>query len=172
MRLFIAFICLFCLSSCDKSALRPVKVLKLFDGDSFLVQDYPCSDCENFQVRLVGIDAPESSQKPWGTNSRIYLDSLISEDRIIYLEYDLDKLDRYKRHLAYAYADKEKQVLINEEMIKQGHAEIFAFVSDLKYLDKLKRAEISAKKSEIGIWDKDNYLKVSPYEYRRKQGKK
>lgn len=168
MRLISLFLLLFALTSCHKTELKAVEVLKLFDGDSFLVQDYPCFECDEFQVRLLGIDAPESKQRPWGDRARSKLNSLIRKDKVIYLEYDFQKIDKYKRHLAYAFVDEEKHKLINEEMLLSGNAELFAFAKDLKYLERFKEAERLAKSSQKGIWDKKNGLKLSPYEYRQK----
>ena len=167
MHLLYSILIAFLLSSCHSSELKAVRVLKIFDGDSFLVEDYPCFACEKFQVRLLGIDAPEGKQKPWGDRARDKLNSLISAERVIYLEYDLQKIDKYKRHLAYAFADEEKQVLINEQMIDSGHAELFAFAKDLKYLERFKKAEIKAQQAKLGIWDEAKGLKISPYKYRR-----
>jgi micrococcal nuclease len=172
MRILCIFFCLCLLSACIKTELDAVEVLKVFDGDSFLVKDYPCIDCNEYQVRLLGIDAPESKQKPWGPNSKSVLEKLIGEDMIIFLEYDIQKIDKYKRHLAYAFADKDKEVLINEKMISSGSAELYSFTKDLKYLGRLKNAEISAKASGLGIWDKNNPLTQSPSVYRKKHKSK
>lgn len=169
MRILAALICILFMTSCHKSELKAVKILKLFDGDSFLVQDYPCFDCDSFQVRMLGIDAPEGSQKPWGDRSRSKLDSLINQDKVVFLEYDLQKIDKYKRHLGFVFADSEGKILINEEMIKSGLAELYAFDKDLKYLERLQDAEMLAKSSNLGIWDKTNGLKISPSKYRRKK---
>lgn len=167
MRLFAVLICTFLLNSCFKQDLKTVKVLKLFDGDSFLAQDYPCLDCKSFQVRLLGIDAPESKQGIWGDKARSKLKSLIAKNQLVFLEYDYPKLDKYKRHLAFAYADEGRTRLINELMISSGHAELFAFSNDLKYIDRFKAAEVFAKESQRGIWDKEAGLKQSPYKYRK-----
>jgi micrococcal nuclease len=171
MRILAALICVLLMTSCHKSELKAVKVLKLFDGDSFLVQDYPCLACESFQVRMLGIDAPEGSQKPWGDKAKAQLDSLINKDKVIFLEYDLQKIDKYQRHLSFAFADDERKTLINEEMIKSGYAVLYAFDKDLKYLERLQDAEMHAKSSNLGIWDTMNGLKISPSKFRSKKKK-
>jgi micrococcal nuclease len=171
MKRLILLLLVCALSSCQKTELRLVEVTKTFDGDSFLVQDFPCLKCESFQVRLLGIDAPEKKQEAWGLKSKSKLLDLLGEDRLVYLEYDTDKLDRYKRHLAYAFKDKEKELLINEEMIRSGYAELFSFNKDLKYLDRLKAAEIAAREQEKGIWHSKTGLKLSPYKYRKQKKK-
>lgn len=172
MRILYICLCLCLFSSCNKTDLDVVEVLKVFDGDSFLVRDYPCNDCQDYQVRLLGIDAPESKQKPWGPNSKVVLEKLIGEDMIIFLEYDIQKIDKYKRHLAYAFADKNAEILINEKMISSGSAELYSFSKDLKYLERLKTAEMNAKASGLGIWDKNNPLTQSPSVYRKKHKSK
>ena len=172
MRILVLLICVFALSGCFKTDLRAVKLVRLYDGDSFLVEDYPCLDCEEFQVRLLGIDAPEARQQVWGKKSRDRLYSLINKDKVIYLEYDIDKLDKYKRHLAYAYADAQGEELINLKMLESGHAEVFAFAKDLKYLNEFKNAEIIAKKEHRGIWSLEGGLEISPYKYRKNHRRK
>lgn len=172
MRWILLSLTAFFLFSCQKQDLTKVQIVKVFDGDSFLVERLECPKCTDeeriFQVRMLGMDAPESKQGIWGEKSRDKLLSLMNADRQVFIEYDIDKLDKYKRHLAYVYADSEGEELINEKMISSGHAELFAFSKDLKYLRRFKEAERKAKLANLGIWDLETGTELSPYEYRRK----
>ncbi len=170
MRLFLALFIVFFFTACNKQALKSVKVVRLYDGDSFVVEENPClpDACAKFEVRMLGMDAPEGKQKPWGDRSRAKLKSLINKNQIVYLEYDLDKTDKYNRHLAYVFADENKETFLNLQMIKSGYAELYAFAKDLKYLRSFKEAEAHAKKQGLAIWDKENGLKLSPYKFRKK----
>lgn len=167
MSLLITIFSLFFLCSCQVGALRKVEVLRFFDGDSFLVRDLPCNDCKSFQVRMLGIDAPEFSQKPHGEIAQKFLVDLVGKDKIVYLQYDQEKKDKYNRDLAFVFLDKDKKTFVNEEMLFNGLAELFVFKNDLQYYARLKEAQKNAKILEKGIWHPKTGLKISPYKYRK-----
>jgi len=72
------------------------------------------------------------------------------EDEIIRVEI-LDT-DKYGRSLGYIFY---KVKLWNEELLKNGLAHFYSY-SDDKYTNRLKKAEASAMKNEIGLWKKSS----------------
>lgn len=172
-------ILLFLLTSCNHSQHKPYRLVKAFDGDSMLITDYDCKvQCKNLELRLLGIDAPEFSQDPWGKRAKEFLLSQI-QDAKIYIETDFEPHDKYGRTLVYLFyanpsqADEAKNIyklkFLNQELLERGYAEIFLLDSNLKYADKLKLAEYQAKNHELNIWSKQDGLKISPYKYRKAQ---
>jgi len=117
------------------------------------------------QIRFIGIDAPELGQKPWGKRSRKFLEDLISASGWqVRIEYDVEKRDTYGRILAYLWSRDNK--LLNEEMLNKGYAVLFTFPPDVKYVDRLRTAQVIARENKLGIWGRDG-LKQLPSDYRK-----
>ncbi len=73
-----------------------------------------------------------------------------------------DKLDQYKRTLAYVI--NEKGINTNKKMTELGYAAVFPYqrgCNDYKKLEK------KAKKSKKGIWSDKNF--ELPWEYRKRK---
>jgi micrococcal nuclease len=117
------------------------RVARLSDGDSLT-----CSGGE--RLRLIGIDAPEQDQPPFGQQAQAGLERILA-GRELSLEYDLEGRDQFDRLLAYAWIDSE---LVNEEMVRQGWAVAFHVGPNTRYSSRLRRAEKAAKADRIGLW--------------------
>lgn len=118
-------------------------------------------------LRLVGIDAPETSKKKhepgqaFGRKAEKYLAGLVLNKVVDIKGYGSD---RYGRILAEIYIEDKN---INLEMVKTGYAEVYhgnpprgLFMKDYN------KAEKGARKSGQGIWSQgDNY--VSPALWRK-----
>lgn len=170
MQFCLIFILLF-LSSCQASE-PAYRLVHANDADSFYVTDYDCKfDCKKQELRLIGIDAPEYSQDPWGKAAMNYVLEQIKPETKIYLENGLTPIDKYGRRLvflSYTHADKRKSML-QLDLLEHGYAQLFTFDKRQKHLDRFKMAELSARSKNINIWDTENGLKMNPSKYRRKQ---
>ena len=142
----------------DESTIR---VEKIYDGDTIGVKIKNRSE----KVRLIGIDAPEIGQGPWGLKSKKYLQELISSSswRVI-IEYDVERRDKYDRILGYIRTPDGK--MLNEEMLKNGYAVLFTYPPNVKHVDEVRAAEKDARDKMLGIWGM-NGLKQRPYNYRK-----
>lgn len=116
-------------------------VAKLSDGDSFT-----CTDGR--QVRLLLIDTPELAQAPWGQMAKRQLESLLRPGSTVRLELDRTSVDRYRRTLAYVWADT---VMANEVMVAKGWAVVLAY-ENVRHLERLQRAERAAQTAKRGFW--------------------
>lgn len=138
-----------------------VYIEKVLDGDSVAANVRGKRE----QIRFIGIDAPELSQKPWGRRSKKFLEDLVSgsgwQARI---EYDVEKRDKYDRILAYLWSRNNK--LINEEMLINGYAVLFTFPPNVKHADRLRSAQVIARENKRGIWGKGG-LKELPSDFRK-----
>lgn len=125
----------------------PVPVLWALDGDTLLLQS-------GGRVRLIGVDTPETKHpdrppEPWGAQAAAYTQSLV-ERRDVILEYDRERLDAYRRVLAYVWVDGR---MLNQELIEQGYGRAvtgFSFRSDRQRL--FREAERRAREAQRGIW--------------------
>lgn len=136
------------------------EVVRVQDGDSVIIKIHGRKE----KVRLIGIDAPELKQKPWGSEARRHLKELIAASSIR-VETDTVKRDKYGRLLAYIWTSSGK--FINLEMIKDGYAVLYTIPPNVKYEDKLRAAQTEAREKKAGIWGSDG-LKETPRKYRKK----
>ncbi len=142
-----------------------VKVARVVSGQSLEVLGMAEQPNLISQVRLIGIDAPDMRQRPWGDNARQALGSLIGgAEQIVTLEFDLEAKDTIGRTLAYVWKDK---VLLNEELVKQGYALFVGRSPNHKYDQRLERAQQWARLMGQGIWQPKKPMRLTPAEFRR-----
>ena len=138
-----------------------VTVSAIHDGDTVSV----LIDGKREKVRLIGIDAPEIGQKPWGEEAKHFLEGLLkASDWKVRLEYDVDRRDKYGRILAYLWTADGK--MINLLMVKDGYAMLFTFPPNIKYVNELRAAQQEARDQRAGIWREEG-LRERPKDYRR-----
>jgi micrococcal nuclease len=143
------------------SAPSTVEVVRVIDGDSVRVSVNGRRD----EVRLIGIDAPEMGQRPWGRRAKEHLEDLLfgsSENPSI--EYDVERRDKYGRLLAYVRTGDGR--FVNEEMLRDGFAVLFTVPPNVRYMKEFRAAQESARDRGLGIWGKRG-LREPPYDYRR-----
>lgn len=127
-------------------------VTKVIDGDTFWVQDISGNE---IKVRMIGIDAPElkkTNRKEVGRFAREaknYLSKLILRKEI-YLKFDIDKSDQYRRTLAYVYLPNG--TFVNEKLVKEGYALAMTVPPNVKYSGKFLMMQQQARNSRRGLW--------------------
>jgi len=115
--------------------------VKVFDGDTF--------ELENGEVvRLIGIDAPESSQPGWDS-ARDYLSFLVLDKKVT-LVAGSKKRDEHGRLLQYVYVES---MCVNEEMIRNGYAEVRYLSEDDPHLEYYIQLEREAESRKAGLWE-------------------
>ena len=146
----------------SSSAASAGDVVRVIDGDSIVVSVRGQKE----EIRLIGIDAPEMRQRPWGRKAREHLREILlrSSDRVSVV-YDVQKRDKYGRLLAYIRTADGR--LANAEMLKDGYAVLFTLPPNVRYVDEFRAAQESARERRLGIWGKWG-LREAPYHYRRK----
>lgn len=124
------------------------------------------------RVRLIGIDAPDLQQDPWGQAAKETLEQLLSQDDrglvldSVQLEFGAQEEDSYGRRLAYVWHDG---MLINEQLVKRGAALADARSRNSQYSQRLNRAQDYARIMGYGIWNPQQPLRVPPAEFRSQQ---
>lgn len=136
----------------EKPVIMPVfenaLVTRVVDGDTI--------ELENGQkVRLIGINTPETKDpnkeiECFGDEASAKTSELLLNKTVL-LEKDVSETDRYGRLLRYIYLD---EIMINEQLVKNGYALASSYPPDVKYQEKLKQAEIFARKNNLGLWEK------------------
>jgi micrococcal nuclease len=140
---------------------RTVVVERVLDGDTFDARD----GTRTVRVRLIGIDTPElhPSQKldaqvrqGWDRAVVTRLGRRAAEaarrlldGRTLRLELDVQTHDRYGRLLAYAW---DGDVLVNAELLRQGHALLLTIPPNVRHADDFARLEATARAARRGLW--------------------
>lgn len=125
-------------------------LIRVVDGDTIVVE----IDAEQYKVRLIGIDTPESvaSQEyldrtgkentEAGKTASEYTKSVLADYNEVYLQKDTSDTDRYGRLLRYVWLEvpedcNDVQELatkcLNGILIRNGYAELATYKPDTRY---------------------------------------
>lgn len=149
-----------------KNQLQKALVHQVHDGDTITLR----LNGKKYRTRLIGIDAPEMKQRPWGRKAKEHLIQIMKRTGwTVYVETDAERTDKYGRLLAYLWT--KKHIFVNEKMILDGYAEAFPIEPNTKYSERFSKAEKRARGAEKGIWGTDG-LEESPAEWREKHPRK
>ena len=132
------------------------ELLKVVDGDTLTV----LYEGEKVNVRLIGVDAPESVHPEESQNSELgelasaYLTELLKDTAYVYLEFDQEKYDSYERLLAYVYLaeDVAFQESLNFRLVQDGYAINKEYKPNVRYANELERICCLAKEQKCGLW--------------------
>ncbi|MFN4319766.1 MAG: thermonuclease family protein [Aquificaceae bacterium] len=120
------------------------------------------------QVRLIGVGTPaitKSSKAKWdaersgkpieevikmGRLSKKFTEKLLPRDGVVYLEFDVQKIDKYGRLLAYAWLPDGR--MLNEILLKEGYAYVYTVPPNVKYKDTFIAAQKYARENKKGLW--------------------
>lgn len=132
------------------------------DGDTIKVE----VDGEVKTVRMLAVDTPESVHPTigieyYGKEASNYTCEMVTNAKKIELEYDddSDKEDKYDRLLAWVWVDG---FLLQDELIKNGYAEVAYLYGDYKYTSLLQDHQALAETSKIGIWNEEARKEFDP----------
>lgn len=124
-----------------------VPVQRVVDGDTLVLADHT-------RVRLIGVDTPETKRpetpiQPFGPEAYEFTRDHV-EGRVVRLEFDKERHDKYDRVLAYVYID---DWLLNEALIRAG---LGRALLHYPYSESMKRrfrnAQHAAQRERLGIW--------------------
>lgn len=155
-------------ATCSDRAETYLKVTEVNDGDTVTVvtKSFFGIIIKTEKVRLIGIDAPELAQEPWGRRAKNHLRKILREsDWQVKVEIDVQSRDRYGRVLAYLWTKGGE--MINYKMVRDGYAMVYTVPPNVKYAEKLLEAQRLAREEGRGIWGKDG-LTETPKKWREK----
>jgi len=155
--------CLLIASSSFFVYAADLKVTRVKDGGSLVLND-------GREVRLIGIDCPEFKDfqrnqrnadrlgipikhySKYAQKSKDYLKELVS-GRVVRTEIDpinaiTGHHDKYRRFLAYVYAD---DLFVNSALVNQGYCVTYERF-DFRFKDEFLKHQQDAKENERGMW--------------------
>lgn len=140
----------------EKAGRTSCIVASVADGDTFR--------CDGgTRIRLLGIDSPERGQGPVYAEARRGLLHYLSKGDVVSLETDVRPLDQYGRTLAYVWVG---QTLVNEALVRDGWAVLYTLPPNVRYVDRIRRAETDAREHKRGLWT-SGAVSCRPSEFRR-----
>ncbi|GJL75350.1 thermonuclease family protein [Nitrosomonas sp.] len=128
------------------------QVKKVYDGDTIILKN-------GQRVRLLGINTPEiesrhRAKEPGGLAAKTWLENQLT-NRKVYLEYDLEKHDKYNRLLAHVFLPDGKH--LNLELLRNGLAFVSIIPPNIRHADQFSQAQKQAEKKKLGIWKLPEY---------------
>ncbi|HEX9135746.1 MAG TPA: thermonuclease family protein [Nitrospirota bacterium] len=148
-------------SSSAAERLPEALVIAVNDGDTVTLR----MDGKEYRSRLIGMDAPELGQEPWGKLARGHLRKLLKDvNWRVTVETDVVKYDKYDRILVYLWTPDGD--MLNERMLRDGYALLFTIQPNSKYADRLRKAQRAARDEKRGIWGPDG-LTETPRDYKK-----
>lgn len=128
-------------------------VVKVIDGDTIDVS--APGETAKERVRLIGIDTPETKdpRKPvqcFGKEASEFTKQLVG--RTVWLEYDVERNDRYGRTLAYVFLDDG--AFFNLILAEEGYAQPLTIPPNVKYSHGFVEAARNAREGGKGLWGK------------------
>ncbi len=112
-------------------------------------------------VRYIGIDTPEVRRKEgerWVfdpepmAEAATQANKQLVEGKMVRLEYDVQTHDRFGRLLAYVYVG---DTMVNEELIRQGFAQLLTIPPNVKYAQRFRALAKEARRQRRGLWQRD-----------------
>lgn len=141
------------------------EVVRVVDGDTIIVE----IDGEDFRVRLIGVDTPESVGKyeshpeKYGKEASDFTKKTL-EGQHVFLEKDVSDTDQYDRILRYVWLDMPnandvevvESQMFNAILLIQGYANSMIIDPDDKYSELFGTLEQEAREREKGLWGIEN----------------
>ncbi len=137
----------------DYSQLEKVKVNRVVDGDTIILED-------SRRVRYLNIDTPESAHpnKPvqcFGKEAFTINRDLV-EGKEVWLKFDKEKEDRYNRLLAFVFLPGKNtndiSQSVNAYLVEMGFARVNIIKPNDTYSTEFAKLEREARKNNRGVW--------------------
>lgn len=128
--------------SAPRRATTSCTITRIIDGDTI--------ECARLgRVRLIGMDTPESNQRPFGAHASTALLALIPVGSEVQLEPDVEARDRYGRMLAYVWLGR---TMVNWRMVREGWAVLLTYPPNVQYVEAFEGAERRAREEGKALW--------------------
>ena len=146
------------LALCFTTSANAATVVSVGDGDTVRVSE----GSKRVTVRLACIDAPETSQRPWGARSTAFLKQLTPVGSEVTLR--VQTTDRFGRTVAELL---NRRGNVNQLMVEAGQA--FAYRRYLRQCDSQRylQLENEAQHQGAGVWSVGPSGITRPWDYRR-----
>jgi micrococcal nuclease len=141
--------------------VEEIYFLDVIDGDTFNAERFVDGRIEEVRIRMIGIDAPETSysygNEPecYGPEAKRYADSILNAASRIWIEVDIDPEDNFGRLLRYVWYEDPRSgdiFMLNEELVWWGYALANDYRPNTTRQRTLDQAEDHAITESYGMW--------------------
>lgn len=143
-------------------------VTNVTDGDTIKAE---LENSQTVKVRILSIDTPEklgerakNGPQPFADEASERAEELLLGKKVtLEVSNNDNPFDNYDRLLSNIWLDKD--TLYQEVLLEEGLARLaYVFEPDTKYIEEiLEPAQESARKSDLGIWSIDGYVKKNGF---------
>ena len=153
-----------------------VEITRVMSGQSVQWVDKSQQPPVIQEGRLVGIDAPDLRQEPWGEQAKQRLELMTAKtgQPPVSVEFEGTEPDKFGRRLIYLWQDGR---LLNEQLLREGY--VLATMRNpsstenpangTKYRERFLRGSQYARLMGQGIWNPDLPMRMSPSEFRKEE---
>lgn len=141
----------------EESKLYPAKVIRIFDGDTILIEQNGIKR----RIQILAANAPEfiptdRTPKPFASEARRFLSQLILDEQV-FIQYDpASQYDRFDRLAAYVFRAPD-MLCINLELIRQAYAK-YDVEQDTIYSEVFHHYNSRARILDRGIWNPEGSM--------------
>ncbi|MFH1407113.1 MAG: thermonuclease family protein [Candidatus Omnitrophota bacterium] len=141
----------------QSSPYDAIKCTKVIDGDTITLEN-------GETVRYAGIDTPEMSKRTkagWVSDPQPFapeaaeLNRKLTENKLVRLEFDAQKKDKYGRLLAYCFVG---DTFVNAKLVEEGLAILYTAPPNVKYADLFVSLQKKARENKKGIWHEEKTI--------------
>ena len=160
----IVFCCCLILTGCHSNLantdLASVEVGRIISGQT--IQIFTAGQNKPTKVRIIGIDAPDLRQSPWGKAAQAKLKELLPPSQTIQLELETSTPDNFDRLLAHVW---HNETLVSEKLLESGYV-LANTKYPHKYSQRLADAQEYARLMGNGIWNPQQPMRQTPNQFR------
>jgi len=132
---------------------QTARVVRIIDGDTIQVQMGDAS----YEVRLVGVDAPEQGQPFYG-EAMEYNREFVQNQAVVLVR-DVCETDKYGRLLRYVYVG---DIFVNAELVRRGYAQLATYPPDVEFAGYFVELQREAREAGEGLWGLEEPTPVCP----------
>ena len=153
----------------QNTQLERVEVDYVVDGDTIYIKN---SNGNRIKVRFIGCNTPESvaydSERNCkeGKEASSHTKEILYQGRTVFLQYDIQKTDKYDRALAYVWLsnkvdvnneDDMRKYLYNAQLIIDGYAETMFVAPNYSHQKIFDKFQDEAIENNRGFWKNGNF---------------
>lgn len=171
-KILFCLLCIFLLLGCQSSKTPQgisAQVQRVISGNTIEVVVNTNTVALIERVRLLGIEAPDLQQSPWGMRAKEKLEQLLAKNsspplvfQSVVLESPNNAKDRFGRRLAYVWCNG---ILVNETLVKEGYA-LASSLSQTQDHSRFLSAQEYARLMGYEIWNPEQPMRLTPTEFR------
>jgi len=130
------------------------KVVKVIDGDTFVVAGVEGEEDSDLSVRILNIAAPDKNECYFEESKKALKDLI--EGKEVKLRKDVSGVDKFGRLLRHVFlpseTEKEDDMFVAQYMVENGFAKAIPVVPDFEYKRYLAQRENVAISGKLGVW--------------------